>query len=200
MGRWGSDAILFYIDEVTLVNETFGLEGRGRGGEAIGAEPPAEVVTAECEDEDDDSPDDLQAEAAAVKAEVSRLEGLMAALEARVDGQESELVEAQRKLAELPEMDSRGAARVDWETLIPNYVWAVGRDEPYHAVASAHPMMGPEHHITRCTWAFGLVSGLRRAAVPPEAVEPCKTCWPELRKPRASRKVRGGIVPSAGGE
>ena len=200
LGRWGSDAILFYIEEVTLVNEIFGLEGRGKDGEAIGAEPPLEVLSAECEDEDDNSPDDLRAEAAAVNAEVSRLESLMTALEARVDGQSSELLDAQRKLADLPEMDSRGAARRERDALIPNYVWAVGRDEPYHAVASAHPMMSPEHHITRCTWAFGLVPGLRRAATPPEAVEPCKTCWPELRKPRSSKRGRGGIAPSAGGE
>ena len=36
-GRWGSDAILVYIEEVTMVNEAFGLRPPNRAGKVSGA-------------------------------------------------------------------------------------------------------------------------------------------------------------------
>ena len=51
LGRWGSDVIFAYIEEVTMVNEVFGLEGRNRDGEAAGVEPPAAIKQAESDDD-----------------------------------------------------------------------------------------------------------------------------------------------------
>jgi hypothetical protein len=195
LGRWGSDAIFAYIEEVTMVNEVFGLEGRNRDGEAAGVEPPAAIKQAESDD--DAQADDLREEMNAASAEFVRLDSLVRALEARVVGQESSLTSVQGQMADLPHV-AEGRLR-DSVITAPEFVWAAGNGEPYHAIASAHPMMGPEHHITRCGWAFGIIIGLHRARFPPEGVEPCKSCWPELRKRREAKRPRVGAAPMAVG-
>ena len=78
---------------------------------------------------------------------------------------------------------------------VPNFVWSRRTAEPYHAVASAHPLVGPELHETRCGWAFGLTLGLMRSVDPPAGARPCETCYPELRKGRR----QGGLPSGAKG-
>ena len=72
----------------------------------------------------------------------------MRALEARVVGQESSLTSVQGQMADLPHV-AEGRLR-DLVITDPEIVRAAGKGEPYHAIASAHPMTGPEHHVTRC--------------------------------------------------
>ena len=69
----------------------------------------------------------------------------------------------------------------------PRFVHNPGA-ECYHAVATAHPLMPPELHETRCGWKFGFSAGARRFDGEPaqltirkggvvQQVRPCRKCW-----------------------
>ena len=69
----------------------------------------------------------------------------------------------------------------------PRFVYRPGA-ECYHAVASAHPLMSPDLHETRCGWKFGLSTEARRFDAEPmhlsirkagvaQQVRPCQRCW-----------------------
>ena len=181
-----------------MVNEVFGLGGRDRSGELAGVGPPKAVLDAEMADED--QAEDLDQERAAFASEVVRLELLIQKLDEKGQEHQDLITEVQASVAALPDPPAAGTVAGDRARQI-NFVWSRKRDEPYHSVASAHPMLGPEWHETRCGWTFGLTLGLKRSADPPEGARPCETCYPELRKARDQRKVPlpGGVAPSAGG-
>ena len=135
-----------------------------------------------------------------IASEVARLELLIQKLEEKGREHQDLITEVQASVAALPDSPATGTVAGDRARQV-NFVWSRKKDEPYHSVASAHPMLGPEWHETRCGWTFGLTLGLKRSADPPEGARPCETCYPELRKARDQRKVPlpGGVAPSAGG-
>ena len=93
----------------------------------------------------------------------------------------------------------------------PRFAYKPGA-EVYHAVASAHPLMTPEHHETRCGWSFGMAPNARRYDVEPKGlqirrngqmipVRPCLICWgPQLDRrdhlplASAAAALRAGVV------
>ena len=173
-----------------MVDEVFGVWGRDRCGELVGQEPPAVVLDAEMEEEDQE--EQLEEEREGFRQEVARLEAPVEAVKQQELEHAGLIAGVQATLAALPESPPPAGVGGS-DPVEPRFVWGGTEAEPYHAVASAHPLMGPELHVTRCGWAFGLTLGVRRRVEPPEGVRPCETCYPELRKPKSRRKPSQGV-------
>ena len=83
----------------------------------------------------------------------------------------------------------------------PAYVRGAGA-AMYHAVASAHPLLEPLFHETRCGWAFGGTPGVQRFDVEPAItyrakgqdvqVRRCDKCWQSMTIPQQPAPEAGG--------
>jgi hypothetical protein len=189
LGRWGSDAILAYLEEVTMVNEAFGQFGRLVDGPEDRPPPPSVVAAEKREYAGSETADlkavvdGLRAEFASVLREVEKARalaegaGLAAAAATVVASAAGDCVrDCQADVASLPSWEGV-ENRLKLLVRGPSYVVAANSDT-YHRVASCHPLDGPEEHHTRCGWRFGLTRGTTFFDDPPVGKVRCK------RRPR----------------
>jgi hypothetical protein len=184
LGRWGSDAIMAYIEEVTMVDQAFDLQAPGPL-EADARPPPQVVVAAEREPSPADKREDLSSELKALGTELgllrasvksSRKTGRQALSEAELvragtAGLHQTLSTLQEEIALLPSWERLEVKLKDFMRG-PAYVRARG-SKKYHRVASAHPLSPAEDHETRCGWSFGPSQGVQRFDAEPPGLAQC---------------------------
>ena len=160
VGRWGSDAIMVYIEEVTIIGAALAMPNEA---EPEQPEPPEVVKRAERpESQEHERIEELiqawQDEVKAVKSAVDANERQLLETEDRVRRMEAtvsslpttDMVEG---LAAIPPGDKISQAELEARLATlqrgPRYV--ADKDAPmYHVVASAHPLDSPVWHRTRC--------------------------------------------------
>ena len=175
IGRWGSAAILHYIEEVTVLNAALTMPHAATDQEPAEPEPQAAVARAE---QNDTATEDrleeiwgafeyeaerLRKQARALDRKVARVNrrtthvaGKLAQLEAEVSalpGQER-LEQLEAVVCSLPSMQDV-ETRLSQVQRGPRYVrWT--KSIKHHIVASGHPLDPPHWHKTRCGRYFGI--------------------------------------------
>ena len=186
LGRWGSNAIMVYIEEVTVINAALAIPVEA---EPEQPEPPPAVRRAEApEDKSAESTEEL---ATAWKAEVERLQEALTGTDFIVKDTEDRITQLEKAMAAVPTRgdleELRDGVREMTPTTSeleaalatlqrgPKFVTDKGA-EMYHVVASAHPLDNPAWHRTRCGWDFGFSTNAVRSDTPPTGLRLCHTC------------------------
>ena len=99
IGRWGSDAILHYIEEVTVLNAALTMPHAATDQEPAEPEPPAAVARAEPEDTANE--DRLEEIWGAFEYEAERLRKQARALDRKVTGVARRTTQNEEKLSKL---------------------------------------------------------------------------------------------------